>query len=207
MSDWQHNLRSILKEKKLTQEDLATKLGMTQGAVGHWLTGRRNIDVCMLQTIADTLDIPIENLFSRQFYAAEKPASYSAQIKPTLLISWERANDWPKNQTKKPLASFVCPIVHGPNTYALRIENDSMQASQGRSYPEGAVIFVDPDAVNNIQSGDRVIAKLSSHKKAVFKTFVEDGHNQFLKSLNPDYPIIKRQFTLIGKVIGMWLGD
>ena len=38
---WNALAKSRMKEVRMTQEALAEKLGVTQGAIGHWLNGRR----------------------------------------------------------------------------------------------------------------------------------------------------------------------
>jgi SOS-response transcriptional repressor LexA len=226
MGHWQKNLKQILRYKNLTQEDLASRLGMTQGAIGHWLTGRRSIDVHKLQQIADALDTPIENLFSKAYQVREKPALYQVEQKAVPVISWEQAANWPNQNVgidmdyeEKDSNRLMCPIAHSANAYAVELDNDSMQSAQSDSYPKGCVLFVEPNGISTsntfviksdgiqseaIQSGDAVIAKLKSNNRAIFKIFVEDANNQFLQSLNPDYPVINEPFILLGKVIGIW---
>lgn len=97
--------------------------------------------------------------------------------------------------------------MHSENTYALIVKGDAMLRNSGKSYPDGAIIFVDVAAVKQIKSGDPVIAMLNSKKQLVFKTYMEDAGRQFLKSLNNQYPPIKESFRIVGKVIGMWLQE
>lgn len=97
-----------------------------------------------------------------------------------------------------------CPVNHGPHTYAVRVQGDSMTAPFGRTYPPGCMIFVDPDQKGGVGSGDRVIAKINGEPEVTFKVFVEEAGKRFLKPLNPQYPIITDEFRIIGKVIGKW---
>lgn len=82
-----------------------------------------------------------------------------------------------------------------------------MTAQYGRSYPEGAIIFVDPDQTGGVANGDRVIAKISGENGVTFKCFIDDGGRKFLKPLNPQHPIITDEFKIIGKVIGMYVPE
>lgn len=100
-----------------------------------------------------------------------------------------------------------CPDNHGPRTYALRVDGDSMTAQFGKSYPHGSTIYVDPDKTDGIASGDRVIALLEGSDEVVFKQYVEDGTQRFLRSLNPSWPPTTGKFKLIGKVIGKYEKD
>ena len=72
-----------------------------------------------------------------------------------------------------------------------------------RSYPPGSLIYVDPQAVENCQSGHAVIARLASGE-IVFKVMVVDAGKRFLRSLARGYPIIEGDFELIGKVVGTY---
>lgn len=82
MSEWQKNLRQHLKKRQLTQEDLANKLGVTQGAVGHWLNGRRTIDLVTLEKIAAILHIPTYQLLYPAKTVSEQAANYSVESQP-----------------------------------------------------------------------------------------------------------------------------
>ena len=110
------------------------------------------------------------------------------------------------DQTGEGETFIPCPKPHGFNTYALRVEGDSMTSPSGRSYPEGCVIYVDPEQ-NNVVPGDRVIAKLASTQHVVFKQLASDGSRQYLKPLNPIHPPIFDEFEILGRVIGMWMDD
>lgn len=95
----------------------------------------------------------------------------------------------------------------GPHAYALRVQGDSMTSSYGRSYPEGCIIFVDPDTA--ITNGCRVIAKLPDSQEATFKVYVEDAGKRFLRPLNPQYPIIEMtpDMVLCGVVRGYYMPE
>ena len=42
---WQDRFKLFMEARELTQTELAKRLSMTQGAVGHWLSGRREISL------------------------------------------------------------------------------------------------------------------------------------------------------------------
>lgn len=50
------------KDKGLTQQALAEAVGLTQGAVAHWESGRRQPPVAMLRKIAEALGVPVADL-------------------------------------------------------------------------------------------------------------------------------------------------
>lgn len=95
---------------------------------------------------------------------------------------------------------------NGEKTFALRVIGDSMTAPHGRSYPSGAIIFVDPDK-RNPSSGDRIVAKLEGSQDTTFKVFVSEAGKCWLRPLNPQYPPILDRFTVVGTVTGMWIEE
>jgi len=104
---------------------------------------------------------------------------------------------------------MLCPSRHGVRTYALRVVGDSMTSPYPgqRSYPEGTIIFVDPDRA--VTSGCRVIAKQQYSEDVTFKEYREEGGKRFLRPLNPQYPMIEMDDNtrLCGRVIGKWDGE
>lgn len=124
------------------------------------------------------------------------------------VISWVRAGSWEEaiNYNDGYADDYVpCPAPHSSNTYALVVEGDSMTAPVGRSYPEGSIIFVDPEQAGSANTGDRIIAKLNGQNAVTFKQLAYDGSRPYLKALNPNHPPVFDEFKIIGKVIGMWI--
>jgi len=56
------NLQRIRKEKGLTQEQLAEKLGITLTYMGYFEIGHRVPNLKMLAKIADILDVKVKDL-------------------------------------------------------------------------------------------------------------------------------------------------
>ena len=57
-------ISSVRKEKKLTQKQLADKLGITDRAISKWENGKSMPDLSLLKPICDVLDISINELLS-----------------------------------------------------------------------------------------------------------------------------------------------
>jgi len=127
------------------------------------------------------------------------------------VISWVRAGSWDQAEDNHHAGDgeewMPCPTSHGMHSYALRVQGDSMTAPYGRSYPDGSIIYVDPEQRGGVVSGDRVIAKINGDNQVTFKVFVEDAGRRFLKPLNPAYPVITDPFRILGKVIGTWIPE
>lgn len=41
--DWRARAKSFMRTEKITQDEVATSMGLSQGAIAHWLAGRRKI--------------------------------------------------------------------------------------------------------------------------------------------------------------------
>lgn len=128
------------------------------------------------------------------------------------LISWVQAGAWCEAisnfESYDPDSWLSCPVPISMHGYALKVLGDSMtNQGPGRSYPAGCIIFVDPEA--ETRTGDRVIARLPRTNEATFKILVEDAGCQYLKPINPQYPIIKitEETHICGKVVGAFVPE
>lgn len=79
---FQYRLKKLRKEYKMTQEDLANKLGLVRTAIANYETGRTNPDVETLNLIADIFDTTTDYLLGRtdirgSLYKVEKPPKYT----------------------------------------------------------------------------------------------------------------------------------
>ena len=60
------------KDKKMTQSDLAGKLGVTDKSIGNWENGRNMPDLSLFKPLCDELDISINELLSGEKLKEEK---------------------------------------------------------------------------------------------------------------------------------------
>ena len=64
-------IANLRKEKNMTQQELANKLGVTDRAISKWENGRGLPDYSLLQDLCDTLSISINELFSGEKISKE----------------------------------------------------------------------------------------------------------------------------------------
>ena len=57
-------IAELRKEKKMTQIDLANKLGITDRAISKWENGRGMPDLSLLAPLCEILDVSINELLS-----------------------------------------------------------------------------------------------------------------------------------------------
>jgi SOS-response transcriptional repressor LexA len=196
-------LNNIAVSKGLTPSEIARRAGVPQPTVHRILSGQ-SIDpkITILRKIASCLDTSIAELEQNKDAVAEINKPYG--VKNTVpLVDWKQLTE-PKAHEIAPL--IPCPTAHGPNTFATRVKDNTMTAQYGRSYPEGCIIFIDPDRADKAQPGDRVYALIEG-KIPSFKQYGDADGERYLQSINLQYPIITRPFEIKGLVIGCWIPE
>lgn len=125
------------------------------------------------------------------------------------LVSWVRAGAWCEAFSPVDVSEaerwLDCPVSHSPSTFVLRVRGDSMTAASGngRTYPEGCLIFVDPER-RDPNNGDRVVACLLGTNEVTFKVYKHEDGRRWLLPLNPTHEPIREPFKVLGTVIGKW---
>ena len=60
------------KDKKLTQSELAEKLGVTDKSISNWENGRNMPDLSLFKSLCESLDISINDLISGEKVSSDK---------------------------------------------------------------------------------------------------------------------------------------
>lgn len=95
-----------------------------------------------------------------------------------------------------------CPVKHGPNTFILQVEGESMFNPNGpKSFRAGDYIFVDP--TKEAVSGSLVVVRQEHEKTATFKQLILDAGKCYLKALNPAWPNQILEINTEAQVIGV----
>jgi len=193
-SSWVNRVKSRMKELNMTQEDLAKKMGLTRGAITHYLAGRRVPPLqqfhklaVVLKTSPAWLQFGISDI-SKKVSDKIPKAKEQLNMAQIPILSWEQAAECTKIQSDE-IKEFV-PNFYTDKLrwYGLRVKGDSMSSPLGhqKSFHEGDIIIIDPE--KNAAHGDYVIALLPRSKEVTFKQYVIDGGVRYLKPLNPQYP-------------------
>lgn len=181
-------IKRIREEKGLSQKALAELCGWaSQSRIGNYEAGTRSVSVDDAEVIAKALGIATpELLFGDSFKGMYSPGEKYP------LISWVSAGAWSEATepyTLKEVEEWYESDAHVEGAaFWLRVQGDSMTSPVGLSIPEGMMVLVDTG--KEAKNGSLVIAKLTDANEATFKKLVIDGGQQFLKGLNPAYPLI-----------------
>lgn len=187
----------------LTENEFAARVGVTRGSVQQWERGATAPNRTRQPAVAKLLGISVSELMSEDSNVA--PGNFSKGVVP--LISWIQAGEWVgANDPLQPGEAerwLPCAASHSESTYALRVRGDSMVSPHGKSYPEGCIIFVDPER-RSPDNGARIVAKLKGSDEVTFKVYKQEDGRRWLQPLNPSHLPIRDEFHVLGTVIGKW---
>lgn len=190
------------KELKITQYTIADSLGISQGAVGHYMNGRIALNVPVVTELARLLQVSVSEIsptlardVSRYASAVDANVSNPRDHKPTVrypVLSKVQAGAWAEAcepYTLKDIDLWLESDAHTQgDAFWLEVDGDSMTAPMGLSIPAGTYVLFDTgrEAVN----GSLVVAKLTDDNEATFKKLIIDGSQKYLKGLNPQWPMV-----------------
>lgn len=66
MNFFTDRLKTLRKEKKLTQKELAEQIGIKQNSYSDWETGKNEPNLENIVKLADLLDVSLDWLFGRE---------------------------------------------------------------------------------------------------------------------------------------------
>ena len=65
------------REKNMTQEDLAEKLGVSNKSISRWENGKTMMDISLFEPLCNELDISIIELLTNSLYHEMKMVKYN----------------------------------------------------------------------------------------------------------------------------------
>lgn len=215
-------IRQRMTDLSIKAKDIAENTGASKGTVSNWVNDVTEPSGDYLVKLARYLGVSEEWIISGKSetnYVNEKSFAYSVDntyrsnvirsIDPRSyvpIISWVQAGSWKESdleEINENTEYIPCHVAHSRNTFALRVQGDSMQSTSGKSYPDGMVIIVDADQ-KNPEIGRRVIALLKDSNDITFKQLASDGTRAYLKPLNNSFPPMFEAFEIVGTVIGAY---
>lgn len=193
-------IKAYRKAARLTQEELAKKIGVSRQAVNGWETGQYKPSDSNIVLIAKALNVPPDKLY-QEYYNASKTASLDN--KPTSLIrlyenSVELVDDKP--------SSLVTVNYDDPaSLIAVRVNDDAMHDS---NLPKGSVAVIRTKGF--LRNGMMALLSVASDVPKIAYVYIEDDtltvKYSTKKSPEEKYDLKKTAVDFIGRVIG-YMGD
>jgi transcriptional regulator with XRE-family HTH domain len=182
------NLKRLRKAKKLSQEQLAEKIGVTQAAVQRWESGERTPHMKDISQITKALECKTEDLFGLTsdkiivpligYIPAPAPMNRNAQL-----------------QTSNPHSIVV--YDHSGDLCAFIIKD----ASMNKAGLEGHALIVDlADNDKTKLNGAKVLAEANG--EIVFRRYLSSPDRLECESTLP-LPPYTGEFTILGRAIGV----
>ncbi len=200
MDKWIALVRDRIEELDISQEQLAERVGVSQGSVGHWLCKRRQPKVDSMNRVFVELGMPHYQV-SMQLrvlgQVGEENGRYAiddedddVDLMQYIVCFRYPVRGWNALDVAEPQAPEQFEqteyFAQG-KAFWLVVENDAMSSASGRSVPQGMRILVDTGL--EAGPGRLVIARLPG-KKAILRELAEEGGQRYLKALNSNYPAL-----------------
>ncbi|MGO2497751.1 MAG: LexA family protein [Vibrio litoralis] len=198
--NWNDLVKAKMKEVGITQNLLAEKMGRSQSAIAHWLNKNREPsieDIAEMMSIVglETMTLTSDGMID---YPDDVIANVTTlDIQPTYqnsfpVLSAVQAGQWTEACEPYTLDEidewYETTVRTSPRSFWLRVQGDSMTSPFGVSLPEGTLVLVDTEREHENKS--LVVAKLTDVNEATFKQYISDSGQQYLKPLNPNYPMM-----------------
>lgn len=168
--------------------------------------GKSMPSVDKAHAIATVLGTTIDQLID-EGVSASTPQAPKEHATRAPVVPWDQAAQWAQDPDISRLPGgtpWEVPLdSKSPRGFFLRLSDESMHAPAGPAFPNGSLIFVDPDLEHQVN--DFVVGYDTDPTAPTFKKIVKHGTQSYLQALNPQFPAIQinGNFRVIGVVIGM----
>ncbi|WP_440682102.1 helix-turn-helix domain-containing protein [Cysteiniphilum halobium] len=195
------DLKQLRKDNKLTLQAVADKLGVTKATVFKWESSDVNIKSSYIFKLASLYNVSPDLLISTPIKENEKIVTLPYKMVP-LLYPEKDINILDK--LNKELISMknkkiICPFECSDECFVIEHQGEGMLREDGSGINPGALIFCDPK--QSYQTNDIVFAHIYNVDEYVCLQYIHQYGQQMLIPYNKRYPLVKENFTVIGKVI------
>ena len=200
-------IKSLRKDQGWTQLDLSKRTNLSRGRIAQIETNPlAEVKGDSLVSLAQAFGYSTEQLLSDDELGLLAGLKLQPITKKVPLIGWESLESILNKTFSLESSNWIgCPYDLSDKSFVLEVQDELMTSIHGRSYPKGALIFV--DAEREPKAGERVIAIDTVTLSAVFREYVISGSTTYLKPLNERYPIkdLQPSTSIIGVVVGSYM--
>mgnify|MGYP000913802590 CR=1 FL=1 len=126
MKKWNEAVRAKMEQIGLSQEDLAERLGCTQGAVGHWLSGRREPKLDTINQVLAEVGLPPLAFHDEEESNVEPGPPVSSPYREIKILGTAQMGTEGYWHALDEADGVVDVPSRDPGAYALRLKGDSM---------------------------------------------------------------------------------
>ena len=202
MKFYRENFITIRETMRMSQNELAEKLGVTQQAVQQWENGTTKPRPAKVYAAAKALGVSAVDIsdLKPESWLSRDVEPFTGAVKDFPVISEAAAAQC--NTAFVPIADWASEVAEErvsfsegrPGDFVLRVSGTSMMPW----YPPNTLILARPH--ERPKNGDRVIAVLADGS-VVFKVFAEKGEFFYLLSVNEadgaDFKFAKTDFGAV----------
>ncbi|MBQ7858878.1 MAG: helix-turn-helix domain-containing protein [Faecalibacterium sp.] len=198
-------LKEARKKKRLSQTELAVKLGVTQQAVGKWEAGRSSPDPTTIARIAEILGTTTDYLLGLHQPGPETDAAaerffggYRESLIP--VIGTVKAG-YGALAFEEDYGKEYANVKDPANYFYLVVRGDSMEPR----IQDGDLALIHRQ--NTLDNGDLGVVVFGDEGEGTLKKYIQRGNSIILRAFNPDYEdkVIKGEelnhLYIAGKVV------
>ncbi|MDH2923962.1 phage repressor protein C with HTH and peptisase S24 domain [Nicoletella semolina] len=173
---WSELVREKMAEKNLKQDDLAEALDKTQGAIGHWLTGKRKPNFDDVAKMLGVVGVERVMLNSDGLILLEDEVELAGKPKEGLIRVLGEAVMGADGEFEisEELMGFVRIYSSDKEAYCLRVKGNSMEPR----ILSGEFVVIEPNT--EIYPGDEVFVRTNNGKNMIkVMDYCRDGEYRF----------------------------
>jgi SOS-response transcriptional repressor LexA len=191
-------LKQAREKKKLSQEALASRVGIKQQAVQRIEVGKVKSTGYVVQlaralgVTPDWLALGDESTATPTGVAENRANYLHAPTSQAPLLSLQNIEEM-QNLPLKNWTGMCLPVLNleSNQCFALQVKDNSMSANGAEGISFNKNDYIIALANREPAHNDFVIAKLPDSAQAAFRRYVIENDQAFLKPLNPQYATIK----------------
>lgn len=199
-------LEKLMEEVAINEAELARKTDIPQPTLHRILSGAtKSPRGNSLAPLANFFSVTINQLMGVDPLPEDRVAgTHNTRIygwTPVPVISMEEAANWGKFQTELRSQNWKnwvsTDLSVSDAAFAVMVKGDAMSPT----FNEGTILVIEPEL--KPKNRDYAVVAIKGHTNAVFKQYLIDGDDTYLKSINDEFRTIQvdKSNTIIGTLV------
>lgn len=197
-------IKQLRNAKKLTQKELAKKVGISDAAVVHWEKDVNIPKLEYLNILAPLLNTTIDYIMYGKLEASDTVVDYRPVTRMLPVLTYIQCGTMTNVRSISPddIEMWLpSPPDAGKNSFYLICQG----ISNSPEFNHGDYVCIDPDVpLDSVQNGEMIA--VCQDDEATFKALVREFNSLHLKALNenfqPNIIPLKEDYIYKGKYVG-----